>query len=403
MRVLVISNDVISGFGVPVAAPGLRAMGLAAGLSAHGHEVSTVVPLDLMTLIFGEDIPTAPVGVDIVSPPALMNHIDEIGADVVVFINSNLTPHLHPAPGVTFVYDLFAPKLLEGLASAGGGRPFGEAAAEKERALALADEVWVNGRRKMGYALGWLLRDEVDRIRTTEFAKPSLRDRHVAEMISLVEMPVALPASLSLEPHTEARAVEAETATTGTKSSAVSSRLGIAGYAQAWSTLSEVASGHQALIEAGHSLHALTPQHWAGNPEHAPSNALPPETVLYDGPLAFDEFGRWVQSMDAMVDLFEPSAERSFAMITRSAVALRLGVPLIHAVDSEISDLVEFYDAGWVLDPDDRDRWAAVADEVANPTVLARKRRGARRISRERFAPKAALAKAAARIQPNGQ
>ena len=386
MRVLIISNDVISGFGVPVAAPGLRAMGLAAGLTAHGHDVSTSVPSDLLALVFGDEIPPAPDGVDIVSPPDLMAHIEQIGADTVVFINSNLSPHLHPTPGVTFVYDPFAPKLLEGLASTTGGRPFAGAAAEKERALALADHVWVNGRRKMGYALGWLLRDEVDRIRTEIFAKPSLRDRDVANMITLVEMPVSLPET-----------VEVSTVTTTESPDPV--RLGLAGYAQAWSTLSEVALGHRLMIDAGHALHALTPQHWAGNPDDAPRQALPPETILHDGPLPFDEFARWVQSMDAMVDLFEPSAERAFAMITRSAVALRLGVPLIHAVDSEISDVIEFYDAGWVLDPHDHDRWNQIAVEVADPSILTRKQQGARRVSLERFAPHAALAEASARLQ----
>ena len=365
-------------------------MGLAEGLAAHGHDVSITVPHDLVTRLFGDSLPAAPNGVAIVSPPELMTHISEIGADTVVFINSNLTPHLYPVAGVSFVYDLFAPKLLEGLASTLGGRPFAEAAAEKERALALSDAVWVNGRRKMGYALGWLLRDGVDRIRTNDFHKPSLRDRSIADMISLVEMPVPIPRSIELD----AQPRTATTAFSGRRAA----RLGVAGYAQAWSTLSTVAIGHQILVQNGHELHALTPQHWAADPSVATSNALPPETVVYDGPLPFDEFARWVQSMDAMVDVFEPSAERAFAMITRSAVALRLGVPLIHAVDSEISDLIEFYDAGWVVEPSNADRWAQVAGEVADPETLANKRAGAMRISRERLAPKAALAAAATRL-----
>ena len=119
---------------------------------------------------------------------------------------------------------------------------------------------------------------------------------------------------------------------------------------------------------------------------------------MHEGPLAFDEFGRWVQSMDAMVDLFEPSAERTFAMITRSAVALRLGVPLIHAVDSEISDLISAYNAGWVLDPGDIDGWNRVAQEVADPALLLQKREGAKRVSVERLSPEASLATAATRL-----
>lgn len=384
MRVLVISNDLVDGFGVPVAAPGLRAMGLAEGLTAHGHDVSLAVPEDVLGLLFGSDIPEPPNGVHVVAPPKLMAHISEVEAEVVVFINSNLSPHLQRADGVHFVYDLFAPKVLEGLASKNGGRPFADIAAEKERALALADEVWVNGERKMGYALGWLLRDGVDHHRTHEFAKPSLRDAQVAEMLCLVEMPVPLPPGI--------RADDA----VGSQASGV--RLGIAGYAQLWSSLSEVAPGHEILVQSGHELHALLPQHWAGSPGQGPKSALPSQTIMHEGPLAFDEFGRWVQSMDAMVDLFEPSAERTFAMITRSAVALRLGVPLIHAVDSEISDLISAYNAGWVLDPGDIDGWNRVAQEVADPALLLQKREGAKRVSVERLSPEASLATAATRL-----
>lgn len=360
-------------------------MGLAAGLRSDGHDVSITVPEDLLKRLFDTEIPPPPKGVDIVAPTSLMNHIEATDVDVVVFINSNMASHLRPVRGVRFVYDLFAPKLLEGLASKRGGRPFAEVAGEKNRAMALADAVWVNGRRKMGYALGWLLRDEVERIRTNEFAKPSLRSSNVADMISLVEMPVPLPESIEVSQ------------TNG--SSGPSARLGIAGYAQDWSALCEVAAGHRVLVESGHVLHALIPQHWGGSPENAPSTALPPEAIVHDGPLEFEEFARWVQSMDAMVDLFDPSAERAFAMITRSAVALRLGVPLIHAVDSEVSDIITFYDAGWVLHPDDLEQWQRVASEVADPSIRARKRQGARRISLERFAPDAALASASARLR----
>ena len=388
MRTLVISNDVTVGFGVPVAAPGLRAAGLAEGLTAHGHDVSIAVPYDLLSTLFADNIPAAPPGVDIVSPPQLMAHIEQIGAEAVVFINSNLSPHLHPAPGVRFVYDLFAPKALEGLASKGGGRPFTELAREKERALALADAVWVNGQRKMGYALGWLLRSEVDRLRTVDFAKPSVMANDIADMVSLVEMPVPLPESISVDDPN--RSPSTDQTTRG-----AARRLGVAGYAQAWSSLSSVSTGHQTLVDSGHELHCLTPQHWAGDPANAPVTALPTETVLHDGPLLFEDFARWVQSMDAMVDVFEPSSERFFAMITRSAVALRLGVPLIHAIDSEIADLVTFYDAGWVLDPEDEQGWKRIAEEVGTESILSRKRQGARRVSAERFAPSAALANVA--------
>jgi len=193
VRVLVISNDVTPGFGVPVAAPGIRAAGIAEGLSSHGHDVWVAVPADLLATLFGADIPAPPPGAIVVQPTALHDLIIDGRYQAVVFINANLTPHLRPIPGVHFVYDLFAPKLLESLASTGPTRPWQEQSAEKSRAMALADSVWVNGHRKLGYGLGWLVRPDVDRIRTHEFGLPSIVDANVADRLSVVEMPVPLP------------------------------------------------------------------------------------------------------------------------------------------------------------------------------------------------------------------
>lgn len=381
MRVLVISNDVIPGFGVPVAAPGLRASGLAEGLRAHGFDVSVSVPSGVLDGIFPGGPPTPPPNTAIVDPRRLVDHIIDGAFEVAVFCNANMTPHLRPIAGVRFIFDMFAPKLLESMASANPGRSWQEMAAEKERGIALADEIWVNGKRKLGYALGWVMRPTVDAIRTGVFGLDSIVDGSLLERVRLVEMPVSLPAQTQVaSPKRSADGVI---------------RLGIAGYAQQWSALDEVHQAHQALVDAGHELHALLPQHWGGAAGQTPRTELPAGTISHAGPLEFGPFTQWIQSMDAMVDVFAPSPERQFAMITRSAVALRLGVPLLHGVDSEISDIVREHDAGWVLDPADRDAWAAAAREVADPDILARKQRGARQVSSERFAPAAALAAAA--------
>lgn len=383
MRVLVISNDVVPGCGVPVAAPGLRAAGLAEGLRAHGHDVSISVPSGVIEAVLPEGPDTLPERVTVVDPRLLVDHIRSHGFDVVVFSNANMTPHLQPIDGVHFVFDMFAPKLLEALSSDTTDRPWQEQAMEKERGLALADEVWVNGKRKVGYALGWMLRPAVDAIRQAGFAKPSIADRSLLDRITVVEMPVPLPE--------------------GVDSSAQSRRegalrLGVAGYAQQWSALAHVHPVHEALVDRGHELHALLPDHWGGGANPAVSTAMPANTTWHSGPLAFDDFARWIQTMDLMVDVFEPSPERRFAMITRSAVALRLGVPLLHGVDSEIADLVVEYDAGWVLEPTAPADWLAAVDDFADPSIRDRKRAGAHRLSAERFAPEAALRHAAERL-----
>lgn len=379
MRVLVISNDVIPGFGVPVAAPGLRAAGVAEGLRSHGMDVRVSVPSGVIDPLFPTAAPTPPSHTDVVDPRELMSHIKAGGFTDVVFCNSNMTPHLSPMPGVRFIFDLFAPKVLESLASKDGGRPWQEIALEKERGLALADLVWVNGRRKVGYALGWLTRPSVERQRTEEFGLGPFVGPELLDRVSVVEMPVVLPEGIDEnQPLRDPGRI----------------RLGVAGYAQRWSSLSSVHAAHQILVDSGHELHALLPAHWGGSADEAPENHLPRETISHAGPLEFGPFAEWTQSMDAIVDVFAPSPERRFAMITRSAVALRLGVPLLHGVDSEIADIVREHDAGWVLDPDDPTAWERAAADVRDPDVLARKRAGAREASTQRFAPHAALTEA---------
>jgi hypothetical protein len=42
-RVFIVSNDIVPSLGMPVAAPGLRAFGLAEGLRANGANVKTLV------------------------------------------------------------------------------------------------------------------------------------------------------------------------------------------------------------------------------------------------------------------------------------------------------------------------------------------------------------------------
>ena len=71
---------------------------------------------------------------------------------------------------------------------------------------------------------------------------------------------------------------------------------------------------------------------------------------------------------------------------------------MIHGADSEVSDLIRSYDAGWVVPSDDPEPWREALAHATDPVVLEAKQRGALRLSAERFAPAAALADAAAAL-----
>ncbi len=385
MTVLVVANDVIPGFGVPVAAPGIRSAGLVEGLRAAGFDVEVVVPETILSRVWTRPTPPSPPpGVTILEPPMLDEFIRGRGYSDVVFTNANMSPHLRPVAGTRFIFDLFAPKVLELLSSDRPEKDWVRLAQRKERAFALADHVWVNGKRKLGYALGWLLRPSVDRIRTEVLGLDRLITGDPMHHISLVEMGVPLPTGIDVRTSEHARG---ETL-----------RVGIGGYAQSWSVRADRPAGPEIALELGHEVHVLAPRHWGGADPLGPAE-FPPEVVRHDGPIGYPEFARWLQSMDVVIDAFPQTTERHLAMITRSAVALRFGVPVVHGVDSEISDLIREYDAGWVVESDDTGRWRAALEEAADPAVLTSKQSGANELSRERLAPDAALAEAADRLR----
>ena len=242
----------------------------------------------------------------------------------------------------------------------------------------------MNGRRKMGYALGWMMRPGVETQRRA-MHKRSLFELDPAQRLELVEMPV-----LSLHDHEPREDTSQNTAAI---------RIGIGGYAQQWSVLPTEHLAHKTFADAGYELHALLPQHWAAGDNQAPPSALPATTIMHRGPLQLLDFHRWVRSMDLMVDVFPQSSERRLAMITRSAIALGWGVPVVHGVDSEVADIIREYDAGWVETSLDPARWRAISEEIADPAIRLRKRQGANAAQRERFEPHVALAAAASSLK----
>lgn len=325
--------------------------------------------------------PSPPQGTTILDPTHLAEFIDAKEFNHVVFTNANMAPHLRHREGTSYVFDMFAPKILELLSSDREDRDWLKDAAKKERAMALADHVWVNGRRKFGYALGWLLRPSVHRIRCDQLGKTPLITGDPLRHVSVVDMPVPMPNGVDVRDvdHGPGRPL----------------RVGIAGYAQRWSVGHEVSPAQRIPLELGHEVHVLAPQHWGGSAPDQPDStrygSTHPLLTHHAGPLDFAPFARWLQSMDVIADAYEQTAERTMAMITRTAVALRFGVPVIHGVESEVSDLVREYDAGWVVRATDEAAWKAALTEASDEGTLRTKQRGAARLSSERFAPAASL------------
>ena len=371
-RVFVISNDVVPGLGMPVAAPGLRAFGLAEGLRANGVEARTLVArgfVERQWTRFGRSVPhpTAP-DTEVVGANALARYLKAHAPAVAVMINSNQVEHLRPVEGVRYVLDFFAPKMLEGLYHHGEGYPDGELRRLRERkirAIELADAFICNGRKKLPYFLAWMLQADRD-VR-----------RLPLEVVNMC-VPLALPEE-------------------GEGADGV--RLAVAGYLQSWSTLGGwVGALEERLDRPGVSLDLLVPWHWGGGAgrSHASRDDLDRisrhPSVTTHGTMNFSEFRRFLSGVDVTIDLFQHNLEREYAMVTRSVVSLACGVPVVHPPFTEVSAMISEYDAGWLVDPLDDGAVGAALDEVmGDPETVRRKRENARALALEVLDPAEAV------------
>jgi hypothetical protein len=372
-KVFILSNDVVPSLGMPVAAPGLRAFGLAEGLRANGVKVKTLVTrgfTDRQWLRFGRSVPhpTAP-HAEVVSARRLARYLETNAPAVAVLINSNQVDHLRPIQGVRYVLDFFAPKMLETLYQHGEGYPRDELAAlrrRKIRAIELADAFIVNGKKKLPYFLAWMLQADRD-VRTLP--------------VEVVNM--CAPVSFSGE--------------AGPVGSGV--RFAVAGYLQSWSTLgSWVKVVERQLERPGMRLDLLLPWHWGGAAERSHESRADLDrlerngSVTTHGPMTFSEFQAFLSKIDVSIDLFQHNLEREYAMVTRSVISLACGVPVIHPPFTEVSPMIAEYDAGWLIDPPDTKTLEDVISGIIDdPDLVRRKKENARALASEVLDPAVAV------------
>jgi hypothetical protein len=372
-KVFILSNDVVPSLGMPVAAPGLRAFGLAEGLRANGVKVKTLVTrgfTDRQWLRFGRSVPhpTAP-HAEVVSARRLARYLETNAPAVAVLINSNQVDHLRPIRGVRYVLDFFAPKMLETLYQHGEGYPRDELAAlrrRKIRAIELADAFIVNGKKKLPYFLAWMLQ----------------ADRDVRALpVEVVNM--CAPVSFSGE--------------AGPVGSGV--RFAVAGYLQSWSTLgSWVKVVERQLERPGMRLDLLLPWHWGGAAERSHESRADLDrlerngSVTTHGPMTYSEFQAFLSKIDVSIDLFQHNLEREYAMVTRSVISLACGVPVIHPPFTEVSPMIAEYDAGWLIDPPDTKALEDVIGGILDdPDLVRRKKENARALASEVLDPAVAV------------
>lgn len=322
-HVVVISNDIIPGMGAPVAAPGLRAWGLAQGLSAHGLHTTVLIPRHVAARQRVGDLPAvAPPGAIVLPHSRYGEYLGMAKPSMVVMTNSNAFDLIPRKRAFRLVMDFFAPKLLEAQAHGQQREQPDKYAALQQRvhaALVAADAVLFNGQKKKAYVI-------------------SLYDAAGSSDIPpLLPVPMCLPIADG----------PVEVSRQGPVHGIMS------GYDQPWMRAAEGVSALQSAIDEG-LLHmtTLTGQHRAVTAQRRNSDHRMDRTVQL--PLQpYRLFVAALRRCDLALDVFAPNVERHYAMVTRTVVAVCAGLPVIHPEFTEVGPLIAEADAGWVLDPDD--------------------------------------------------
>lgn len=322
-RIVVISNDVVPGMGGPTAAPGLRAYGLAAGLRSHGFDVEIVVDRGPQTRVWTSDVPAPGQEGTIALPPAqFMDYIRSRTPITVITSNSNQVDFLDRADGVRHVIDFFAPKMLEQAHQHGDEYPkaaLADLRARKLRAVELGDGFVVNGRKKVPYFLAWLLQGSRD-----------------IRKLPLEVVNMALPNHFVAAPQNEVV------------------KFGMAGYLQGWSKPAGWILAVLELVERGQAtLEVLAPSHWGQSDSDLDSSELR-EVLAHPGvtvhsTMIMSDYNRFVSSLDVVLDVFDHSLEREYAMVTRTVSALACGRPVVHPAFTEVGPIIGEHGAGWLV------------------------------------------------------
>jgi len=372
-RIIIISNDIIPGMEMPVAAPGLRAFGLARGLRENGFKVETLIPKGIVERqwwIWGGTTPfPTPPNTFVIKPKKITDYLKQSVPAVVLLINSNQVDHVQVIPGIRYVLDLFAPKMLELNCSQNNYsfEKFQNLRQRKLRAIGLADAFIINGQKKVPYFLSWILESERD-----------------IKNLSIEVVNMCIPPKL----------------VTNSKNQDGITRFSIAGYLQQWHILGgwvDVLKEH--LEKSKAQLNILTPTHWGGgrenqdSPEREVLNQLNQlESVKFHQPMRFSDFQFFLSTVDVYIDLFQHNLEREYAMVTRSIVALSCGCPVIHPPFTEVSLMIAQYDAGWLIDPTDTQQFELVLQQIEKDfKIIQKKAKNARLLAAEILKPAAAV------------
>jgi GT2 family glycosyltransferase/glycosyltransferase involved in cell wall biosynthesis len=356
-RVLVISSDILPYPGMPTVGSGLRAWGIGEGLRSRGHEV--VYSMPRAALVGREAIAPAEVLQLAWEQATLADVVRKAEPDVVVVCNWPVMALL-PAEliNVPVVLDQHGPHLLEREYQKYGSRE--ENSRYKLQALSKADFFTCAGSKQLAYFQPWLERagwSEAERRERSAAMpvslSPDLPDRQPDATLSFVYGGVFLPwqdPSIGLTVLVEA--------------------------------LDRHQDGKLYFYGGKHPVYPVDP----GIYDQLLEQLKQSPRVVAPGMVSHDELIVRYRQAHVAMDVMRRNPERELAFTTRTVEYLWCGLPVIYHDYAELSDYIREYEAGWVVDAEDRAGIEVVLDQIfAHPEEVTRRSQNAQRLVRERL------------------
>lgn len=340
--------------GQPATGGSLRAFGLGEALKNRGHEVFYSVPKTCLTDETSRDSERWNLSHSVTD---ILNVLQRVGPDVVLFGNWGLANEAHECDIPTAI-DINGSLILENFFRARNN--FFDDATAKIRALTHADLIIAGSKQQKAYLTAWCLMAGL-----------------VPTDLPIAVVPFSLPPDLPAPQPPE------------------SPVFVMAGYNWPWlngqktfETISRELEEHQIgrfNVFAGPPPYSdVFPWENSESDRISEFRSSPSSRVTVHDPLPFEHLVDCLRKSTVAVDLWDQNIEREISFSTRAATYLWTGLPVITSPYGGLAPLIDKYKAGWLVEPDNRQKLKALVKKIImQPKSLNRYRRNAQRLARD--------------------
>ncbi len=352
-RILVISGDILPYPNFPTTGAGLRAWGIGKGLESRGHEVLLAMPR--ASVANRQDVPQNIVPL-LYTNQELDGFIQGHKPDIVILQHWRLASYVKKPLEIPLVIDFHGPMLLE--IQFQENPLLDQLKQEKIAALHKADFFTCAGEKQRYYFESWLLMAGFD-----------LRQ----EVIRTIPV--------SLDPELPAHTPQGEPSFVygGMFLPWQDPVLGLTTLVEC---LEKKQQGFLKFFGGKHPVVAFSTagfEKLKGQLEQSPHVQIQP---MIPRAQLIQEYCR----SHAAIDVMQRNAERELAFTTRTVEYLWCGLPVIYNDYAELAEYIRSYNAGWTVDPKDKEAIiAAIEDALNHPDTVAERGRNAQQLVRERL------------------